>query len=73
MDVLVKRRPKKTSKPITKKDNNNEERFRTARWVVGFILLALGVYILWTLCAYLFTWQKGAMDDGWSVDKLTAY
>ncbi len=64
MDVLVKRRPKKTSKPITKKDNNNEERFRTARWVVGFILLALGVYTLWTLCAYLFTWQKGAMDDG---------
>ena len=63
MDVLVKRKPKTTSKPITKGGSSaNEDRLRTARWVVGFILLAFGVYTLWTLCAYLFTWQKGAMD-----------
>ena len=59
----MKRKPKTTSKPTTKGGSSiNEDRLRTARWVVGFILLAFGVYTLWTLCAYLFTWQKGAMD-----------
>ena len=65
MGVLVKRPPKKTT---TKGGNNsvNESRFRTARWVVGFVLLALGVYIFITLCNYLVDWKQGAMSESTS-------
>ena len=61
----MKRPPKKTT---TKGGNNsvNESRFRTARWVVGFVLLALGVYIFITLCNYLVDWKQGAMSESTS-------
>ena len=69
MDVLVKRRPKKTTKPTTKRDSDTVEsvdRFRTARWVLGFVLLAVGVYLFITLCHYVADWNQEANSSGTS-------
>ena len=42
MDVVVKRKPKKST-PKRGQKSNNVERFRVARWVSGIILLAFGI------------------------------
>ena len=55
MDVVVKRKPKKST-PKRGQKSNNVERFRVARWVSGIILLAFGVYLFVTVTSHLFNW-----------------
>ena len=67
MDVVVKRKPKKVT-PKKGQKSNNDERFRTARWVIGIILLAFGAYLLVTVASHLFNWKSELTGDGSSGD-----
>ena len=69
MDVVVKRKPKKVApKKGQKGGNNNDEKFRTARWVFGITLLAFGVYLLVIVASHLFNWKSELTGDGTSGD-----
>lgn len=63
MDVVVKRKPKKST-PKRGQKSNNVERFRVARWVSGIILLAFGVYLFVTVTSHLFNWKSELTGDG---------
>ena len=65
MDVVVKRKPKKST-PKRGQKSNNVERFRVARWVSGIILLAFGVYLFVTVTSHLFNWKSELTGDGTS-------
>ena len=67
MDVVVKRKPKKST-PKKGQKVNNDEKFRTARWVIGITLLAFGVYLLVTVASHLFNWKSELTGDGSSGD-----
>lgn len=67
MDVVVKRKPKKST-PKKGQKGNNDEKFRTARWVIGITLLAFGVYLLVTVASHLFNWKSELTGDGSSGD-----
>lgn len=63
----MKRKPKKATPP--KRDNKNtEDRFRTARWVLGFVLLAVSIYAFIAVLHFLFSWQSGIVEDQSSGD-----
>ncbi len=63
MDVVVKRKPKKST-PKRGQNSSNEEKFRTARWVIGIILLAFGAYLFVTVLSHLFNWKSELTGDG---------
>ena len=68
MDVVVKRKPKKVTPKKGQKGGNNDEKFRTARWVFGITLLAFGVYLLVIVASHLFNWKSELTGDGSSGD-----
>ena len=63
MDVVVKRKPKNTT-PKRGKQSGGEDKYRTARWVVGIILLAFGAYLFVTVLSHLFNWKSELTGDG---------